>query len=547
MPFAGYENFAACVADQKTQGHGDADARAICGALERDSKPYEGRSAGRAASRYNKSGAGKYRQKSAGYYKRAQKGFVAIKNTIFKAASAAIDSSTLPNSVANREQGVDPEKKRKKKQFKLIRDMVSKAPGDASTPAPPGDQIKGSGKNKPGSAKNQSGGIKVSASTEKTLRGKVKDHNEAMGKADKPPWSRSTLGKLKAVYRRGAGAFSTSHRPGMVRAQWAIARVNAFLYLLKNGRPKNPKYVTDNDLLPSGHPKKSSRKEKSKAAIEKAPQKTFGGVARDDLKDSDFIDFQRRAFPVKTCQDVRDAVSSWGRYKGPLSFETFKNRLIKKAIQIGCRDALPKEWESSRTEIKKGGPGSGVYDREPSREQKEAERKKRIVRMARALSRQRGVFNRSRANAARAQAKAKMDKKKREAEAQAKQKKIKQEKEQKAKELAAKKKQEKAKADARRKKRAAESAAKQKEMQRKRKASAAKARKKLAQQLSAARAATNKKKPETAKDKDRKAEQDKKEARKKKESKKEKNEKKKRGVKLAGGTLQKDYRNPVEA
>jgi hypothetical protein len=37
--------------------------------------------------------------------------------------------------------------------------------------------------------------------------------------------------------------------------QWAYARVNAFLYLLKNGRPENPKYTQDNDLLPAKHPK----------------------------------------------------------------------------------------------------------------------------------------------------------------------------------------------------------------------------------------------------------------------------------------------------
>jgi HK97 family phage prohead protease len=34
-----------------------------------------------------------------------------------------------------------------------------------------------------------------------------------------------------------------------------MARVNAFLYLLRNGRPENANYVTDNDLLPEGHPR----------------------------------------------------------------------------------------------------------------------------------------------------------------------------------------------------------------------------------------------------------------------------------------------------
>lgn len=143
--------------------------------------------------------------------------------------------------------------------FEALKLLVNKAAVDrvSSTPAPAKDKIKGSKKNKPGSAKNQSGSIKVSATTEKTLRNKVKEHNDKMTKADKPKWSKATLGKLKAVYRRGAGAFSTSHRPGMARAQWANARVNAFLYLLKNGKPKDKKYVTDNDLLPTGHPKKS--------------------------------------------------------------------------------------------------------------------------------------------------------------------------------------------------------------------------------------------------------------------------------------------------
>jgi hypothetical protein len=34
-----------------------------------------------------------------------------------------------------------------------------------------------------------------------------------------------------------------------------MARVNAYLYLLRNGKPENPKYITDYDLLPKEHPK----------------------------------------------------------------------------------------------------------------------------------------------------------------------------------------------------------------------------------------------------------------------------------------------------
>jgi hypothetical protein len=36
-----------------------------------------------------------------------------------------------------------------------------------------------------------------------------------------------------------------------------MARVNAFLKLVKSGKPTNPKYTTDNDLLPKMHPRHS--------------------------------------------------------------------------------------------------------------------------------------------------------------------------------------------------------------------------------------------------------------------------------------------------
>lgn len=128
--------------------------------------------------------------------------------------------------------------------------------GDA--PAPPKDQITGSDTNKPGSASDDKGKIEINESTKKTLQTKVDEHNEKM--SGKPAWAKTTLNAVKAVYRRGAGAFSTSHRPNMTRAQWAFARVNAFLYLCKNGKPENEKYVSDNDLLHKDHPKFSKEK-----------------------------------------------------------------------------------------------------------------------------------------------------------------------------------------------------------------------------------------------------------------------------------------------
>lgn len=128
-----------------------------------------------------------------------------------------------------------------------------------SKPAPKKDQIKGSKKNKKGSA---AGGRKVNFSkkVENSLKEKVEKHNKSVESASR----KVSLSQLKAVYRRGAGAFSTSHRPDQNRNSWAMARVNAFLHLVKSGKPSNPKYVTDNDLLNKGHPRSTI---KSSAAM----------------------------------------------------------------------------------------------------------------------------------------------------------------------------------------------------------------------------------------------------------------------------------------
>ena len=125
-------------------------------------------------------------------------------------------------------------------------------------PAPPKDQITGSDKNPKGSAKAPagSGTIELTQAIEDGLKNKVTEHNDKLDGAD-PSWKRATVGMLRTVFRRGAGAYSTSHRPGVSRNQWAYARVNSFLYLLRNGRPENPKYITDNDLLPKDHPRSS--------------------------------------------------------------------------------------------------------------------------------------------------------------------------------------------------------------------------------------------------------------------------------------------------
>lgn len=135
----------------------------------------------------------------------------------------------------------------------------SSHPGEI-IPAKPSERRRGSTRNPRGSAGASRGGIKLSEANIKTLERKRDEHNEKVKGAK---GKKANLGALKAVFRRGAGAFSSSHRRGVSsRDQWALGRVNAFLHLLRVGRPKNPNYVNDYDLLPEGHPKKDKAKKR---------------------------------------------------------------------------------------------------------------------------------------------------------------------------------------------------------------------------------------------------------------------------------------------
>ena len=112
------------------------------------------------------------------------------------------------------------------------------------------------------------------------LKRKVEEHNEKVGSARS---KRTNLRTLGAVFRRGIGAYRTnpqSVRPSVrSEEQWAYARVNSFLYVLRNGRFRSGKH--DTDLLPEGHPMRSSAK------VQKATYKPTQGMveaARRGLK-----------------------------------------------------------------------------------------------------------------------------------------------------------------------------------------------------------------------------------------------------------------------
>ena len=142
---------------------------------------------------------------------------------------------------------------------KKIRLKAKKKRTQAQTPAPKKDQVTGSKKNPKGSASGARGGIKISDQAVKTLEKYRDEHNDKYSAKSK----QVDLGKLKAVFRRGAGAFSASHRPQVTsRTQWALARVKAFLKLVGTGERKKS-YTTDLDLLPKGHPQRTEKETKS--------------------------------------------------------------------------------------------------------------------------------------------------------------------------------------------------------------------------------------------------------------------------------------------
>lgn len=99
----------------------------------------------------------------------------------------------------------------------------------------------------------------LSDKVKKALQNKVEEHNADVNNAAS---KRTTVRTLGAVFRRGVGAYYTS--PGSVRPsvkspeQWAMARVNSFLYVLRNGKFRGGKH--DTDLLPASHPLSTKNK-----------------------------------------------------------------------------------------------------------------------------------------------------------------------------------------------------------------------------------------------------------------------------------------------
>ena len=138
--------------------------------------------------------------------------------------------------------------------------------GGKTSVSPLKDRIFGSKKNKPGSASTKTSAQKIELNETiiQALSDKAKEYNEKHS-------SKVSTSTLKAVMRRGMGAFSSSHRPGMTRQGWGYARVNKFL-LKKGGKKVKAGYTQDDDLMENGGEIKKEMKVSEQPKFKKLQQ-----------------------------------------------------------------------------------------------------------------------------------------------------------------------------------------------------------------------------------------------------------------------------------
>lgn len=209
------------------------------------------------------------------------------------------------------------------------------------TPAKPDERKRGSKKNPKDSASKPNKNIEFSKETEDKIRSLMQEHNS------KNPKFKANMAQLKAVFRRGAGAFSSSHAPGMDRTRWGLNRIKAFLYLLRNGRPSNPRYKQDNDLLPDGHPRKSN-KSKSSYLYELL---NLDDVLKSIKGYSDMSKQKEKIENKKTFFDIQEYFAqSAESYDAPASARNNAKKVLEWKDKYGkeCKGMTPVGWARAR-------------------------------------------------------------------------------------------------------------------------------------------------------------------------------------------------------
>jgi len=160
------------------------------------------------------------------------------------------DYENIGNAIEKSMANIDTIIKNRPKEFSELARPGPKSA--AQTPAPPKERIKGSKENPEGTAatRSKAGDIEISEANEQALKDKIAEFIK-----DHPQRKVPSLGTLKKVFRRGAGAFSTSFRPTISGGQpnsrnaWAMARVNKFLKMAGGGEVKESYRKADGDLL----------------------------------------------------------------------------------------------------------------------------------------------------------------------------------------------------------------------------------------------------------------------------------------------------------
>ena len=206
-----------------------------------------------------------------------------------------------------------------------------------------------------GSASQAQQDRQVSNAVEKALKNKVEEHNEKVGNVAS---KRTTYRTLLAVFERGIGAYKTnpaSVRPNVTSPeQWAYARVNSFLFALRNGRFQGGKH--DLDLLPKSHPLSS----KEERTMEKQDRHILNVNETDDAviiefakhhEDKEEMEMTESDRPYHYGDDDEDRSSEEDTkvLEMPMKFRTIdlsKARAIdedKRTVRIGVSSETPVE------------------------------------------------------------------------------------------------------------------------------------------------------------------------------------------------------------
>ena len=156
----------------------------------------------------------------------------------------------------------------------------------------------------------------VSDKTKKALENKVEKHNEEVAELDLDWNGRTNFDELVKVFERGVGAYNTN--PSSVRPnvsspeQWAMARVNSFLFALKKGRYQGGKH--DTDLLPTGHPVKEEMEEKHLDIMKKHDLRHIQKIEETD--DSIIIYYGKSVEDVEMVEEQENEMDEADHYPG---------------------------------------------------------------------------------------------------------------------------------------------------------------------------------------------------------------------------------------